>query len=46
MVVMSVDLFLFVVLMISLETVLITRAVMKSDKWYSRCRRFMNVFFE
>lgn len=46
MIVMSVDLFMFIVFMISLGTVVITRGVMKSDKWYSRCRRFMNVFFE
>jgi hypothetical protein len=46
MIVMSIDLFIFTVFMTSLTTVVITRAVMKSNKWYSRCRRFMNVFFE
>ena len=46
MVVMSVDLFIFTVFMISLATVLITRKVMKSDKWYSKAKRFMNVWFE
>lgn len=46
MVVMSVDLFIFTVFMILLATVLITRKVMKSDKWYSKAKRFMNVWFE
>ncbi|WP_300558461.1 hypothetical protein [Companilactobacillus sp.] len=46
MIVVTWDAFLIYFLLTVIATVVITRAVMKNNHWYSKAKRFMNVWFE